>query len=260
MPIFHIRQGLKAGEEVDLQTRRITIGRSPHNTLVLPDESVDAAHASLEQRGDRWILQDLGTPGGTWLNDDVINKPCSVFGGDVIMLGKIRVEVQGVGRPDERLLAAAPVDSVVQRRAVEQICWKRLYILLGIGGGVVIGALIVLFLLGQVLFETLSRSQRNEPPVLNLILTDQEIVASPREKVIFFTEVEDQEDLDRVEFWVNDVLQVVKKPMDADVVKMKTRHQWSTDQPETYILSVIAYDKIGQSSEMIKILVKVQEP
>ena len=97
MPEFYVKQGLKAGESINLPVKRIVVGRSSESTLLLPDDSVDLTHASLEYRGDRWILQDLGAPGGTWLNDEVVDKPCRIFDGDIILFGEIPIEVQGVG-------------------------------------------------------------------------------------------------------------------------------------------------------------------
>ncbi|MBI3724180.1 FHA domain-containing protein [bacterium] len=50
------------------EQHRITIGRSPENDFVIPDESVSKLHAAIELLGRRWWLEDLRSANGTSLN------------------------------------------------------------------------------------------------------------------------------------------------------------------------------------------------
>lgn len=43
------------------------IGRSPYNDVRLMDESVSGRHASLVKRGNRWIIFDVGSANGTYV-------------------------------------------------------------------------------------------------------------------------------------------------------------------------------------------------
>src|SRR5207245_10678815 len=47
----------------------ITIGRSPENVVVIPDQEVSRNHASLSFSGNKLILKDLGSLNGTFLYD-----------------------------------------------------------------------------------------------------------------------------------------------------------------------------------------------
>ncbi len=47
----------------------ITIGRSPENVVVIPDQEVSRKHASLSFNGSRLMLKDLGSLNGTFLYD-----------------------------------------------------------------------------------------------------------------------------------------------------------------------------------------------
>ena len=47
----------------------ITIGRSPENVVVIPDQEVSRKHASLSFSGSRLLLKDLGSLNGTFLYD-----------------------------------------------------------------------------------------------------------------------------------------------------------------------------------------------
>jgi hypothetical protein len=47
----------------------ITIGRSPENVVVIPDQEVSRKHATLSFSGSRLLLKDLGSLNGTFLYD-----------------------------------------------------------------------------------------------------------------------------------------------------------------------------------------------
>jgi pSer/pThr/pTyr-binding forkhead associated (FHA) protein len=47
----------------------ITIGRSPENVVVIPDQEVSRKHASLSFSGSKLMLKDLGSLNGTFLYD-----------------------------------------------------------------------------------------------------------------------------------------------------------------------------------------------
>ncbi len=78
-------------EDFELSTNRILIGSSPDNHLILDSPDVDSAHASLEFRNDHWILQDLGGPGGTAVNQTHIDGPYCLQNDDLIELAEIKL-------------------------------------------------------------------------------------------------------------------------------------------------------------------------
>jgi pSer/pThr/pTyr-binding forkhead associated (FHA) protein len=78
-------------EDFELTTNRILIGSGPDNHLVLDSPDVDSAHASLELRNDNWIIQDLGGPGGTVVNEEKIDGPYRLQDDDIIELAGIKL-------------------------------------------------------------------------------------------------------------------------------------------------------------------------
>ncbi len=52
--------------------REITIGRSPENTIIIPDPSVSRKHASIFQEGSNIVLKDLGSKNGTYIIENGI--------------------------------------------------------------------------------------------------------------------------------------------------------------------------------------------
>lgn len=78
-------------EDFELVTQRILIGSGPDNELVLDAPDVQSSHASLELRDDHWVLQDLGGPGGTLANGEVIDGPFQLHHGDLIEFGIVKI-------------------------------------------------------------------------------------------------------------------------------------------------------------------------
>ncbi len=67
-------------------TTQATFGRAEENTYCLPDNQVSRVHAQITQRGRDWILTDLGSKNGTYLNRRKLTA--SQLGrGDVVRMG-----------------------------------------------------------------------------------------------------------------------------------------------------------------------------
>jgi hypothetical protein len=62
-------------------TDELTIGRHPACDVVLNDPSVSRHHARLRFRDGTWILQDLDSRNGTWVNDVRVGR-CQLRAGD----------------------------------------------------------------------------------------------------------------------------------------------------------------------------------
>jgi pSer/pThr/pTyr-binding forkhead associated (FHA) protein len=122
----------RAGEVVDIEAAKLTIGRVAGNDLELPDEKVSRHHAVIEvQDGGRALLRDLGSRNGTFVDGRRISGSCLLRGGEQLRLGdqQLRVEVsppraagpsaEPVGEPSEALapVAAAPAAAAPARAA-----------------------------------------------------------------------------------------------------------------------------------------------
>jgi serine protease Do len=62
--------GSQKGERAKFDAERILVGRAPDNTLCLGDGArrVSSHHAEVIQRGDQYVLRDLGSTNGTMIN------------------------------------------------------------------------------------------------------------------------------------------------------------------------------------------------
>ena len=78
-------------EDFELSSQRILIGSSEDNNLVLDMQDIDPTHASLEFRNDHWVIQDLGGPGGTFVNGNYVDGPYLLQHNDLIELQTIKM-------------------------------------------------------------------------------------------------------------------------------------------------------------------------
>ncbi|MEJ2012986.1 MAG: FHA domain-containing protein [Anaerolineales bacterium] len=65
------------------------IGRAPDNSVVLQDETVSARHARISYASGQWILEDLGSKNGTFVNEIPLDQELVVTYGDQITFGSM---------------------------------------------------------------------------------------------------------------------------------------------------------------------------
>ncbi len=71
----------------------ISIGRTKDNDLVIDNIKVSRKHALLEKKGDEWIIEDLDSSNGTFINGKRIKRE-SVTPNDVITIGGVPLNLE----------------------------------------------------------------------------------------------------------------------------------------------------------------------
>ena len=84
---------------VDLRGHN-TLGRHPSNSIQLLDKIVSKEHCIIEQRGEQFVLKDLGSLNGTYINGQRVVGEQGLNHGDDIALGSTRARYDdGSGLP-----------------------------------------------------------------------------------------------------------------------------------------------------------------
>jgi LysM repeat protein len=83
-----MRQGPQSGQRFSLTQPTIIIGRTAGNDVVVNHPEVSRRHASLTWDGRQFIIQDLGSANGTFVNGVRLTSPQVLQPGDVIGLGQ----------------------------------------------------------------------------------------------------------------------------------------------------------------------------
>ena len=86
--------GPLAGTTLQLDKQPVTIGRADGSTLVISDDYVSSNHARLVPDGDAWVLEDLGSTNGTFLDRDRVTAKTKVPIGTPIRIGKTVLELR----------------------------------------------------------------------------------------------------------------------------------------------------------------------
>jgi pSer/pThr/pTyr-binding forkhead associated (FHA) protein len=73
--------------ECAVGTHPVTIGRLPDNNLVIDNPAVSGRHARVYREGNHYVLEDLKSTNGTFVNDKPIARH-TLLEGDVILVGK----------------------------------------------------------------------------------------------------------------------------------------------------------------------------
>jgi len=86
------RRGLGLPEAGELLKAHLVLGRSSTCELVLADDTVSRRHAELRIEDGCWLLRDLGSSNGTWVNGRRVME-AEVRPGDLIHLGGAEIRL-----------------------------------------------------------------------------------------------------------------------------------------------------------------------
>ena len=86
------QSGLQPGKKFPLNQIN-SIGRAMTNDIPLNDNFLSSEHAVLEWDGNSWIVEDLGSTNGSWLNGRELDQPMPLSYGDVIQVGHVELKL-----------------------------------------------------------------------------------------------------------------------------------------------------------------------
>jgi len=79
-------------ERIELKPDRTTVGKAEENDIALADDpTASKLHAMIEQFAAGWLVSDLGSSNGTWVNGERIWGPRALQHGDEVRIGQTRL-------------------------------------------------------------------------------------------------------------------------------------------------------------------------
>lgn len=85
-----VRGGPSAGTSFNLEKMKTSIGRHPSSDIFLDDVTVSRRHGQLVQEGDDFVISDVGSLNGTYVNQTRCDFSV-LKSGDEIQIGKYRL-------------------------------------------------------------------------------------------------------------------------------------------------------------------------
>ena len=86
-----VQRGPDAGARFLLDTDVVTVGRHPDSDIFLDDISVSRRHATFTRGDSGYVVADLGSLNGSYVNRDRIDSDVTLTGGDEVQIGKYRL-------------------------------------------------------------------------------------------------------------------------------------------------------------------------
>jgi len=86
-----VQRGPGAGARFLLDTDLVSVGRHPDSDLFLDDTSVSRRHVTFARSRAGYVVSDLGSLNGTYVNRDRIDGEITLAGGDEVQIGKYRL-------------------------------------------------------------------------------------------------------------------------------------------------------------------------
>lgn len=84
-----VRSGERKGDRYQIRVPVANFGRADYNDVVIADPSVSTMHAKLQHRGGIWMLSDLGSTNGTFVDGELAAGEVPLGPGATIRLGEV---------------------------------------------------------------------------------------------------------------------------------------------------------------------------
>ena len=89
-----VTEGPLAGTAIPLTGEQVTIGRAPDSTIVVDDDYASSRHARIYAAEGAWLVEDLGSTNGTWIDRTRITSPTVLPVGAPLRVGRTTLQLQ----------------------------------------------------------------------------------------------------------------------------------------------------------------------
>jgi pSer/pThr/pTyr-binding forkhead associated (FHA) protein len=84
--------GALAGQRLDLGAQPVSIGKGPSTLQITDDPTVSTRHAEISLAQGAFVLTDLGSTNGTFVNNQRITHPARLSDGDLLRFGNTQMK------------------------------------------------------------------------------------------------------------------------------------------------------------------------
>jgi pSer/pThr/pTyr-binding forkhead associated (FHA) protein len=117
--------GAKEGTQIPLKKDKFIIGRASECTLRAGSSAISRRHCAIVRKDDVWLVRDLGSRNGTFLNDLAVEKPTPLKVGDEIRVGPLHFRVEPLVKAGDGSKASKPATEAKAATPAEPVDVKR---------------------------------------------------------------------------------------------------------------------------------------
>lgn len=97
-PAIVILSGELASQNWILDQEEMILGRDDSADIVVPDRKISRQHAAFKRKGEKYIIEDMNSRNGTWVNGNRLEGTMQLSDGDEIHIAlKVRIRFVGSG-------------------------------------------------------------------------------------------------------------------------------------------------------------------
>ena len=109
-----VRSGELRGRRLPITFAVVNVGRADYNDIVIADPSVSTTHAKLQRRDDVWVLTDLGSTNGTYVEGEPVTGETALTPGTTLRFGDVAALFEPHDEPQ-------PIGHRAETPAAEQV-------------------------------------------------------------------------------------------------------------------------------------------
>jgi pSer/pThr/pTyr-binding forkhead associated (FHA) protein len=235
----------------------VTIGRELDNDITLDDLEISRHHARLTRQGNQFILEDLNSANGTFINNAPLTEPYILRAGDAVSLGDFKLKFEEI--PLNILQARIPTSVQPAITKPARSLWPWI-----IAGGVLLVAVLAIlavFAAGWFLRRG-QLSPTAEPTPQLTVVANRPIIeltqAPPNNSQVQVNQsmtiqaiASDPSGVSRLELWVNNIkMDQISSSLSQNAPSIAAAFQWSPQSPGDYTLELHAYNQQGLATKL----------
>jgi len=122
-PELLLVRGPESGRTYPLDEPVLTLGRDPRNDVVVDHPQVSRRHARIIRQSNAWVIEDMDSTNGTFVNGTRVTEPRALTQGDTIELSEavaLMVRKQVPAKEEARRPASGPPSAPPRDQAVSR--------------------------------------------------------------------------------------------------------------------------------------------
>jgi LysM repeat protein len=254
-PTLVIQQGPYAGKSFPLDKDIVTIGSTEENDIVINNPDVSSHHALISKREGAWVIEDLGSKSGVWVNAKRVKQPVFLRNGTRINLGPnviLTAQGEALGVPASTKTRGCSRPTLLGLIGIVLLAIILLSSIIAVG---------YFYIYPQYLKTTAySEFLPNLGPAVAIHEPAPGAEFPSKSTFMVFISARDPKGVTRIDLWIDDQIAITQSnPSPGGTTPFSLTHNMLTDAVGSHVLVAHAYNSEGQLGASPAIVVTVTD-